>query len=184
MELLEANNLLAQQRFDDTDIYFIGYDTTTSAFCNSEARFHPIAPYTFDLKTVSIPESSINFRGEFAFLSALMQGDDPRLKALKSEAFSTQYLPGSSAGDDLQAKAISDRILRLYALHTEYSKRYKYDDGLVGPPYVVYRINTNDVKSVYYGSGFATSDEKFVDILIFLIVLFVIIGVSIFAYRT
>jgi hypothetical protein len=183
MELLETNTYLAQQQFDDTDIYFMGYDPTTATFYNSEAHFHPIAPYKFDLNTVSIPASTITFKGEFAFLSALMRGDDPRLKALRSEAFDTAFPPDSSAGDGLQAKAISDRILRLFALHTEYSKRYNYDHGLVGPPYVVYRISTNDVKRVYYGNGFATSDEKFVNILIILIVLLVIVGVIILGYR-
>jgi hypothetical protein len=183
LQLSIANNATNRERFDDTDIYFVGYDSSSTSFCQITARFPPLPPHNFVLERLAIPTSSIHFIGEYGFLSALMRGDDPRLKPLKSAALLRGLSPLPVVSSDLQAKTISDAILQLYGLHTKYSKRYNYDDGLVGPPYVIYRVSTNEVTRVYYGNGLATPDEEFLGILIFLIVLCVIIGAPIFAFR-
>jgi len=184
MDLVETNSYTNHEQFDETDIYFIGYDTTTATFCQSTARFPPIAPYTFTLEKVLIPKSSIRFLGEYGFLSALMRGDDARLKPLKSEALIAALSPPPSADKELQARTICGAILQLYALHIKYSKQYKYDPGLVGPPYVIYRVSTNNATRIYYGNGSATSDETVVDILLCLTVVLLIVGIIIFALRS
>jgi len=112
-----------------------------------------------------------------------MRDDDPRIKSLMSEGLARALSPPPSADTELQVKTTCDSILRLYDLHTKYSKLYKYDDGLVGPPYVVYRISTTNATRVFYGHGLATSDEEFLGVLIFLIVLILIVGVLIFAFQ-
>jgi hypothetical protein len=183
MELIATNSVTNHERFDDTDIYFAGYDSSSASFCQITARFLPLPPHDFVLEKIAIPASSISFFGEYGFLSALMRGNDPRLKPLKTEALAAALSPPPSANNDLQAKTISGAILQLYALHTKYSKLYNYDDGLVGPPYVIYQVSTNSVTRVYYGSGLATQDETFLCILLFLIVLFLIIGVIGYAFR-
>lgn len=183
INLIETNSITNHEPFDETDIYIIGYDTAAAEFCEAKARFRPIAPYTFTFGKVSIPASNVAFKGEYGFLGALMRGDDPRLKPLKSKALMSALSPPSSATKDVQAKTICGGILQLYALHTKYAKRYNYDDGLVGPPYVIYRIGTNNVTRIYFGNGSTNSDKSVVDILLCLIVIVLIVGVIIFSLR-
>ena len=181
MNLIETNSITNHEPFDETDIYFIGYDTKAATFYQTKARFLPLAPYPFTLDQIRVPESSVSFFGEYRFLSALMRGDDPRIKHLKSEALLQELSPPSSATKDQQAKSICRAILQMYALHTKYSKQYKYDDGFVGPPHIIYRIDTNSVTRIYYGSGSTTSDEDVVAILLCLIVIVLIVSVVVFA---
>src|ERR1700722_18279501 len=95
MKLVETNSVTNHERFDETDIYFFGYDPADATFCHSTARFTPVAPYTFTLEKASIPESTISFEGEYGFLTALMRGNDPRIKPLKPKALVAGLSPPS-----------------------------------------------------------------------------------------
>jgi hypothetical protein len=183
ISILETNDYYTNHERLETDIYFFGYDISAAAFYKSTARFPPFAPYTFNFRKESFPDSSISFIGEYGFLTGLMRGDDPRIKSLKSKALIAALSPSASADKDMQAKMISRAILQLYALHTKYTKRYNYDDGLVGPPYVIYRISTNDVTRIYYGNGLTTSDENVLGIVVCVIVFVLIAGIIVYALR-
>jgi hypothetical protein len=183
MSIVETNGYTNHEQFDETDIYYIGYDPESARFSKFTARFSPNAPHSFDLRTDSIPESTINFMGEYGFLLALMWGNDSRLKQLKSETLTKALSPPLTADTDLEAKTICGGILQLYALHTKYSKHFEYDDGLVGPPYVVYRVTTNSVTRIYYGRGLVNDDERVLGVLLCAIMIVLLVGILIFVLK-
>jgi hypothetical protein len=184
MVLFETNGYDMRKIPDETDIYFFGYDSVADAFYQLTARFPPVAPYNFDLEKEPLPGSSIGFFGESRFLAALMRGDDPRVKALQTKALSDGLNPSPSTNENMQEKAISAAILNLYALHIRYARSYNYNDGMVGPPYAIYRISTNSVTRIYYGNGFPTSDESLTNFLLCAVVAVLIVSVIIFALRS
>jgi hypothetical protein len=44
----------------------------------------------------------------------------------------------------------------MYHLHKKYSKAYGYGEGLIGPPYVIYKITPTNTTQIYYGNGRTT----------------------------
>jgi hypothetical protein len=184
MDLLVTNNVTNVESLDKTDVYFIGYDTSSRSFCQISSHFRPLSPYGVVLERVPIPMSSMGFMGEYGFLSALIRNDDPRLKALRTKALGAALSPPLSIKPELETKAVCGGILQLYALHNKYSKLFNYDAGLVGPPYVIYKISTNNVICAYYGSSLAKPDEIFLFILISFVVLFVVVAAIKIAFQT
>jgi len=128
-------------------LHFAGYNTRKSCFfvdrCLLEgtnaARIEPVKTF----RGASDP-NPICLQGEPAFLQALLSGDKP-ISCAYCPRSSPVRPPHSSPIKVFPMSALPVCILEMFRLHTTYSAQLGYDQGFVGPPYLICKITRDNV---------------------------------------
>lgn len=136
----------------NTRLVFVGYDPLREVFFQKSCLFigtnQPVLETRYE-RDSKCNQSDISFQGEGKFLPVLLTSSDSRFVKLRTSEFTR------TAKDlEVDTSVISDDqavefILDLFRLHKTYAASFGLDKGLIGGPYVIYKITRTGVLKLH-----------------------------------
>jgi hypothetical protein len=137
-----------------TRISFWGYDTNSKCFFGKSAWFDvtgesPLCT-VFARGRTNIA-SNITFLGEDKFLPDLLFSDDAKLNPIRASpiyALAAPLLQSVQSGVNCSDEQMCNLMVAIFALHKTYAASNNPDEGHIGPPYVIYKIDKEKINKL------------------------------------
>jgi len=137
---------------DGTRICFIAYEPTNGVFFGLSYLLSPTNRIGVLEKMFERASNNngglLFFQGEDSFLSALVRSSETNFTSLRTEKFNN-FLNRYNARQPLTDEQAVDGMLEMFRLQAKYASKMSTDKGLIGEPYIIYKINRQEANRLH-----------------------------------